>query len=403
LAAALPIGTAFAIGNTRRDYMMKRIFYLLGVVLLLAACRSSKDYLQRNDGDKALFDAVRKLNKKANDADAARALPILYTDAQKRHLDRVADLNGRQEPERWESIVAEYDVLQRMYEAIGNSAAASKLVRPADYQTDLYNARQSGAEAYYQLGSSLLALGTKHDARNAYHRFKQVGRFATDYKDTRKKLDDAYQSSILDVLINPVTDNSFVFNSGWGNTGYNYSNQYFQQNLVRDLGSTQASRYPARFYTEWEARRESVTPDWVVNLALRNLDIPRPVTNQSTRNVSRQIENGRDSTGKIIYTTVYATVTTYQQSFTAWADMDVEINEVATRKNITYNNYREQYIWQDAYATYTGDRRALGNEDLTLVGNRSFSSQPRREEVLNELYRKLYPQIRNRIVYAVDW
>ena len=35
--------------------------------------------------------------------------------------------------------------------------------------------------------------------------------------------------------------------------------------------------------------------------------------------------------------------------------------------------------------------------------NNSNYNEPRKEDVLNELYRKLYPQIKNRISYAVDW
>jgi tetratricopeptide (TPR) repeat protein len=382
---------------------MKRIFYLIAVITLLAACRSSKDYLQRSDGDKALFDAVKKLNKSPGNADAARALPILYTDAQKRHLDKISSLSNRREIDRWQNMIWEYGVLQRMYEAITNSTAASKLVRPADYQNDIYNAEQSGAAAYYQQGIDYLALKSREDAQNAYRSFQYAIKLVPNYKDAKSKMDEAYQQTVVDVVINPITDNSFVFNSGWGNTGYNYSNEYFQQNLIRELGGNNANRYPARFYADWEARRENVTPDWVVNITLRNVNIPRPTANQSIRNVSKQIENGRDSADKTIYLTVYATVTTYEQSFTARAEMDVDIDEVATRRNIAYNSYREQYHWRDAHATFTGDRRALSNEDLNLINNRNYSTPPRREEVLSELFRKLYPQVKSRVANAVDW
>jgi hypothetical protein len=382
---------------------MKRIFYLIAVITLLAACRSSKDYLERSDGDKALLDAVKKLNKSPGDADATRALPILYTDAQKRHLDKISSLSTRQEANRWNAILSEYYVLQNMYEAITNSNAAAKLVRPADYQKDIYDAQQSGAEAYYQEGISYMALQGRQDAQDAYHAFNAAIKLVPNYKDAKLKMDEAYERTVVAVVINPITDNSFVFNSGLGNTGYNYSNEYFQQNLIRELGGNNANRYPARFYADWEARRENITPDWVVNITLRNVDLPRPSTYQNTRTVSKQIENGRDSAGRAIYLTVSATLTIYQQSFTARADMDVDIDEVATRKNIAYNSYREQYVWQNSYATFRGDRRALSSEDEILVDNRGFDNQPRREEVLNELFRKLYPQVRNRIANSVDW
>ena len=53
-------------------------------------------------------------------------------------------------------------------------------------------------------------------------------------------------------------------------------------------------------------------------------------------------------------------------------------------------------------ATYTGDRRALSNNDLALLNNNNYK-MPAREYILNELYRNIYPQVRSRISNEVDW
>ncbi len=82
--------------------------------------------------------------------------------------------------------------------------------------------------------------------------------------------------------------------------------------------------------------------------------------------------------------------------------MDINIIEVATRKNIAYNSYSNTYNWQDEAATYSGDRRALSNSDLALVNNSNYN-MPRREEILNQLYQSIYPQVRNRIISAAQW
>jgi hypothetical protein len=84
--------------------------------------------------------------------------------------------------------------------------------------------------------------------------------------------------------------------------------------------------------------------------------------------------------------------------------MEVNITDAGSRKNISYNTYRDDYTWEQQYATYTGDSRALSNNDWALVNsNNRNNQQPRKEEVLNELYRKIYPQVKNRISYEVDW
>jgi len=198
-----------------------------------------------------------------------------------------------------------------------------------------------------------------------------------------------------------VQDNSFFFNTGWGNTGYNFSNEYFQQNLTRDLGGTYASRYPAKFYTEWEARREAIKPDWVVDLVLRDIDIPRPVSYTYSSNRSKQVEAGRDSSGKAIYQTVYATINIERQSLTARGQMDVNITDVVNRKSIAYNSYSDTYNWQQEVATYSGDSRALTSSDWSLINNNY--NLPRKEDILNELYRSIYPQVKNKISDEVDW
>ena len=62
------------------------------------------------------------------------------------------------------------------------------------------------------------------------------------------------------------------------------------------------------FYTEWEARRDNVKPQWVVDLTLRNTDIPNHFTSNYNRNASKRIETGRDTKWPTTYQTVYATL-----------------------------------------------------------------------------------------------
>jgi hypothetical protein len=381
---------------------MKKIIPLITAILLLASCKSSKDYLLRSNEDKTLYDIVKKLNKRSNDEDATRALAEVYKQVQQRHLKTITTYSTYKEITRWDKLNNEYSILQNMYNAIDNSAAASKLVSPVSYQNELTDIRQAAAEDYYGLGENYLAFKTRDYARKAYSAYKSSGNWVRDYKDSKLKMDDAYNSSIINVIINPIQDNSFFFNAGWGNTGYNYSNEYFQQNLIRDLGGKYASHYPARFYTEWEARRDNAEPDWAVDLTLRNMDIPRPSVYNYNRNVSKQIQNGKDTTGKPVYQTVYATLNMQKQSFNARAQMDINIVEIATRKNIAYNSYKDTYNWQEEKATFTGDRRALSDNDWALVNNSNFNS-PGREEILNRLYKNIYPQVKNKISNEVNW
>ncbi len=381
---------------------MKYIFYIFISLVILAGCGSSKDYLSRSDNDNTLFDAIKTLKKRNADTAALNALPVLYNAAQQRNLRKINSYSSSNNIERWDKMISAYVTLQEMYNAIVESDAASRVVNPVNYQQTIYDTKQQAAADYYSTASVFLNKPEREDAKRAYNYFKKADKLVPDYQDSKLKIDEAYQNAIVNVVINPVQDNSYFFNTGWGNSGYNYSNEYFQQTLVRELKGINSNRYPARFYTDWEARRDNVQPDWEVNLTLRNMNIPRPQTYSYSRNASQQVEVGRDTSGKTIYRTVYATVNISRQSFTANADMEINITDLATRKNIVYNTFREDYRWEQEHATYNGDSRALSANDWAIINN-SYYNEPRKEDVLNELYRKLYPQVKNKISYAVDW
>ena len=383
---------------------MKPLFYTLIALSAFTSCSpTKKDYLSHGNEDKTLYDAVKTLNKFPGDSDALKALPVLYSLAQQRHLAKISTYKNENTLGSRDKLIGEYLILQKMYDALTGDPTSNMLVTAVNYQFDLTDSKQQAAEAYYQEAISATAQPGRDNAKKAWTYFKKADKFVPGYKDAKSKMEEAYQNAIVNVVIYPVQDNSFYFNTGLGNSGYN-SNEYFQQNLVREMGDN-ARRYPARFYSEWEARRHSIKADWVVDLTLRNLDIPRPYGSSYIRNASQQIEAGRDSSGHVTYQTVYATVNITRQSFTARGQMDVDITEAGTRKNITSRSYSEDYRWQQEYADYTGDSRALSASDWELVSNNNHmnNNQPNKEDVLTELYRRFYPQVKTAITNAVDW
>ena len=382
---------------------MKKLLLLSTVITMLcSSCRMNKDFLNRSDKDQVIFDIVKTLKKSSTDEKAVAALPVVYPQVQQMHLDRIAAYKNNPSINRWDMIIGEYNILQSMYDAITSVEAANRLVLAVNYLNDIYYTKEDGAADYYQSGNSLMQSADKNDAKQAYKYFKRSNELVPGYKESKSRMDEAYRNAIINVIINPVQDNSFFFNSSWGNYGTNYSNQYFQQTLVRELGGKYSSAYPADFYTDREARSDNIEPDWVINLALRNMDIPRPLTNNYSRTVSKEVEAGKDTTGKPMRKTIYATINITKRYFTARAQMDVTITDAYRRKNISYNTYNATYDWQQESATYTGDSRALSNEDWALINNKGYND-PRKEDVLNELYKKLYPQVKNNITYAVDW
>jgi len=379
---------------------MKKICSLLLLLIIFTACNSNKPLLERTDIDKALQDAVKKLNKNATDPSATEALPVLYNSIKERRLDNIKSYSASDELNKWDKLINEYQALQNAYDAIVSSLPAFKLVTPQSYSAKLLETREAAAADYYNYAQTYFIKPGRDNAKKAYLNFKKTDKYIPGYKDSNAKMQQACQNATIIVVINPVQDNSFFFNNGWGSYGTNYSNEYFQQTLLRDLNNNNF-QYPAKFYNDWEAKRDRIQPDWVVDLRLRNLDVPFPINNFNTRRVSNQIPNGTDSSGRPIYTTVFATINITQSSFTARAELELNIRDIDPRRSISLRSFREDYRWQQENGTFTGDSRALSSRDWSLINNNYIA--PRKEEVLNELYKRIYPQVLNQIRNAVNW
>lgn len=382
--------------------VMKKILSFLLIASFISACGSNKSYLERSNENKSLQDAVKKLNKNPSDAAATEAVPILYSSLLKTHQDRIASYQTGTDPSRWDKIISEYNALQSAYDNIVNSTAAFRLVTPQNFSAQLLDAKHAAAEEYYQAGTEYLNRSGRDNAKTAYNYLRKADRYESGYKDVRAKMNQAFENSVVDVVINQIEDDRYFFNSGWGSSGLNYSNEYFQRTLVRDLANdNNNSNYAARFYSDWEAQRANIQVDWVVDLRLRNMNLPQPIRNTYRQNRSKQIQSGTDTSGKPIYQTVQASLNITRMSFVAEAQMDLSIRDLEMSRTVSNRSFRENYRWEEERATYSGDQRALTSQDWNMINNSSFYT-PRREEVLEQLYRKLYPQVLNAIKYAVD-
>jgi hypothetical protein len=297
----------------------------------------------------------------------------------------------------------EYQSLQHLTDIINKSAVARRLINPTSYQSQIEALKINAASDYYQLGEEYMAIGDKQAYRDAYAAFRKVQEYVPGFKDSNRQLAQAYENSVVNVVVNPVTDNSLYYNNiGMNRYGNSFNNDYLQRNLVNDLGGNNSKNAPARYYTDWDARRLNVNPDMIVDLTWTNLNIPRPYASNYSRNVSRQVQVGKDTSGNVLYETVSGTLYISKSYFTASGDLETSIVETGTRNLVDYRRYNAQFNWEQETATYRGDRRALSSYELSILNNGSYRV-PSKDQILNELYQRIYPQVKNGIYNAVRW
>src|SRR2546421_1759463 len=308
--------------------MKGKITLIAGILsLLFASCSSSRN-LTSTKQDKELFNAINAVEK-SNNTEAKKDLPVLYQQAVQRHEDQIASFKTSEDPERWNSIIGELEALQKIYGAINASSTVSKLVSAQNYSMAIADARKTGAEEYYERGLQYLQSEEREDARKAYQAFQAVNRIYPNYRDASALQKKAEEKGILDVVINPVETRGYMYAGG------SFAADNFQRSLVRDLGGNFGNTFSgARFYTDWDARSKKIKADWVIDLNWSSMYISPIRSNSFSRNVSKEIQTGKDADGKPIYQTVSATLYITQTNINAQADMEYHVTDINGNQNI---------------------------------------------------------------------
>jgi hypothetical protein len=192
---------------------MKKILYILMAAVVLSSCGSSRNSVANTPEDKALISAIKKLNKTPSNAAYTDEVKSLYEKAVQLHLNNIDVYNTLTDMEKWDKIIREYSALERISEIVNGSPAARKLINTDSFTANAEVAKQHAAADYYSLAESYLNEGTKESSRAAYYAFKKSLDFVPDYKDAKRQMQIAYENSVLNVVINPVTDNSYYYSS----------------------------------------------------------------------------------------------------------------------------------------------------------------------------------------------
>ncbi len=103
---------------------MRTGILLAGLVyaLVMASCSSSNKTVSYSE-DKVFYNKLKKFNKHPNDADLKKELLDFYEQAIKEHEVRIASYRSSTDLNRYDKILAEYNTMQRIIEAIRSSAA----------------------------------------------------------------------------------------------------------------------------------------------------------------------------------------------------------------------------------------------------------------------------------------
>lgn len=379
---------------------MNRIFTLIAIAVTLASCASSK-FRAPSGEDKPLFAAINELIKHPDNAKAQNDLRYFYDQAISRHENAAVTYKNSNDPNRWDRIINEYNALQAIYKATQAVPNATAYVQPKSFLTELESAREDAAEYFYREGHKSYGEQSRNGDLRAHEFFKRANAYIPGYKDALQLSKDAYESSIVNVMVGPVREEDPLFFREWDDET-RYRSDYYQDALVRELGGKTAAYTSARFYTDYEASKEGVRPEWVLEVEWDRISPFTGIPSSSSRSLSKKIQVGKDSTGKPVYEMATGTLTLYNRSVTVNATIDFRLWEVYSKRTIQTNSVSERVEWNEQYATYNGDKRALSDEDRALLRRRNFDRGPSKTQVMDALMRKMFPELRSKIIQIVS-
>lgn len=372
--------------------MKKILLILINFVLFSACSKSGKKALENGNYYAAALQSIDKLNKDTDNSKAGEVLSNAYKLASNELLTNIKRAKQSDQLFKIERVFDSYQKLNELYTKIEDCNGCRRIVSPVSYFTEMDMAQEQAAIERYAYAENLLKNGTIESARAAYDNFEDLFRFAPTYKDVVEKKEFALFEGSVHVVIEPPVINSKMFQ---------YSNEFFIGRIEEYLQNNKRLNKFIRFYQPNEAQKLKLKPDHIVKLEFIDFSVGDMIQSSDRSKVT-----GKDSiktgTAKIdgknvdVYGLANATIIEYKKSIRSRGTLNMEIIDFKTSKNIFNEQLQGEFIWNDHWATYNGDERALSKAQLAL-SNKKELMPPNPQAMFIEFCRPIYDQFTYKI------
>ncbi|MDQ3291204.1 MAG: hypothetical protein M3Q05_07935 [Bacteroidota bacterium] len=371
---------------TQKFFKLKG-FLMYSLLFLIYACSSGKQSFEKGDYDKAVYQAVNRLQKDPNNKKALTTLQQAYRYAREDHQNRIKDALNSSEVFHWEKVIQEYESLNSLIESVRRCPSCRQVIRTEDkFQVQLESAKEKAAEVRYNLGVKLLKENNRNSAKEAYQHFERADQFIPDYKDVKQKLNSAYLAALLKVVVEPVEIEKGI---------YQLSNEYFQNKIFEYLQHYEEKSF-IKFYTPQEAKSNTLVPDHVLSLSFDDFVVGQTYLKEKEQEVSRDSVKTGTVEGKDVYGTVKAKYITFEKTISSSGLLDFRVMDWKSKNVLTQEKMPGTFVWRDEWATYKGDERALSKEQKRKAKRRE-SPNPAPQFLFVEFTKPIYNQLTSKI------
>jgi hypothetical protein len=380
---------------------MKNKFYfqpvfIIPLLFVFYSCRSVNKLYQHGKYDQAVFVAVKKLGKNKLKPQTKALVTNAYTNAIAQHELRISALIQSSGIYKWESIVSEYKQAQKLSDAIMGSPEALEYVQPKDYSSAIQTATINAVAVRKEKGLYFMGFPDKINNQLAYNEFSIARSLDPENSEILDLQQQSFAVAVTNIIIAPVTE-----------TGYNRYNLFdLEKSILCKFQNDQTNRF-VNYYNAYEAVQKQVRVDQVVELTVNGIEKERPQNYITEKNMQKENVLIRETVirpDSIIreYGTVYAKYNTHKQLQNYLGRLNLRIKENVTGRYLVNKYIDAAYCFENEYASYTGDERALTEEQKKAVrsGNRNgnFNDEQMTRSITDEFIRKITDELKYRSI-----
>ena len=343
---------------------------LAGVFLFTTACSSPKNQFEKGNYEKAVALSIKKLRKKPTNTKQQAILKAAYGYAVQVAEQKILQFEQSTNRFKWDNSIAQYRQMQTLYTSLLQCPGCLAVVRPVDYQAKLNEVLALGAQAYVNAGQTAMATQQKEEARLAYRYF----RTAKSYQDNYAGIDNYIQAAqnkgteIIGVSSIPVASKGLELNAA-----------FFQQQLLQLLN--QLNYTFATFVALESLYANKQQPDQIVDLSFDGYSIGQTYLKETRETLVRDSVNVgeiRDSLGNKIpvYGKVEAELQRFEKTIESGGLLNIAIVAPSTGNVVFQDKIPSTFIWENDWASYQGDKRALTKEELALTKQKELLPPP---------------------------
>lgn len=266
--------------------------------------------------------------------------------------------------------------------------------RIRNYNNDILNAKNDLANYLYTKAKSVLENSkNKFDFRNAFEDLNYLNDLNPEYKDVAKLMDEAHFKG---------TDFVYV-------TMLNKSRKVIPMRLEKDLLDFDTYKLN-NFWTVYHNNRQgNINYNYQLEILLREINISPESIKEKESLLEKKVKDGweykKNSDGEIlkdsignkikidIYKRVKCKINEVYQTKSTQVIGQVKYYNLNTNQLLKSFPLTSEFVFENIYATYIGDKRALSKQQKAFVGN-TFIKFPTNEQMIYDSGENLKSKIK---------